>query len=149
MTSALLQLPSLLVLTPPHRKIGILTFDGARLGSPHLRKLGIDPSRCCIQGAPQDGALQSHIRQGHEYRHDDIARELVAAAQSMIGAAPEIASILLECTNMPPFAEAIGSATGLPVYDVHTAGLWFYSGLVNARPGRWGAIPQDDRNSRT
>lgn len=148
MTSALLQLPSLLALTSPRRMVGILTFDGARLGDAHLRKLGVDPARCRVRGAPHEGALQRHIRRGDEYVHEDIERELVGAAQDM-AADGEVALILLECTNMPPFSEAIRAATGLPVYDVHTAGLWFYSGLVNSRPGRWGAIPRDDTSGRT
>jgi hypothetical protein len=132
--------------------VGILTFDGSRLGEAHLRKLGIDPSRCVVRGAPHKGALQRHIRRGERYVHDDIARELAAEARAMVEEeeeGPAIAFILLECTNMPPFSRDIQMATGLPVYDVHTAGLWFYSGLVNSRPGRWGAIPEDDVGSRT
>lgn len=149
MTSALLQAPSLLALISPRRKLGILTFDGSRLGKPHLEKLGIDPSRCFIKGAPTNGALQRHIRGGEQYSHEDISQELVVAAKEMIQAVPEITAVLLECTNMPPFAEAIQSAIGLPVYDVHTAGNWFYSGLVNSRPATWGAIVEDDPSRRT
>lgn len=149
MTSALVQAPSLLTIAAPHRKLGILTFDSTRLGAAHLQKLGIDPSRCHIHGAPTDGALQRHIRQGAPYVHEEIAEELVAAAREMLRDAPEISLLLLECTNMPPFSEAIQAATGLPVYDMHTAGLWFYSGLVNTRPMRWGSIVEDDISTRT
>ena len=129
-------------------EIGILTFDGAKLGDKHLQSLSIDPSRCYIQGAPDNGALQRHIRHGDIYLHDDISQELVAAAQDMLKAAPEIASVILECTNMPPFAEAIQAAIGLPVYDVHTAGMWFYSALVNSRPRAWGTAPEDSHSTR-
>ena len=149
MTSALVQLPSLLVMVPPQRKIGILTFDSTRLGEAHLKKLGIDPLRCHIQGAPNNDALQRHIRHGAVYCHDEISRELVAAAKEMVESTAEIASVLLECTNMPPFAEAIQAAIGLPVYDIHTAGSWFYSGLVNIRPKGWGPIPEDKVSTRT
>lgn len=149
MTSALVQAPSLLALTASHRKLGILTFDSTRLGAAHLQSLGLAPSRCHIQGAPANGALQRHIRHGAAYVHEEISRELVAAAQEMVREAPEIALLLLECTNMPPFAEAIREGTGLPVYDIRTAAEWFYAGLVNARPERWGPVVEDDVSTRT
>ncbi|KAF2008882.1 hypothetical protein BU24DRAFT_429143 [Aaosphaeria arxii CBS 175.79] len=149
MTSALVQAPSLLATIAPRRKLGILTFDSTRLGAGHLQKLGIDPSRCHIHGAPTNGALQQHVRQGAPYLHEEISRELVAAAKEMLQDAPEISLLLLECTNMPPFSETIQSAIALPVYDIQTAALWFYSGLVNIRPTRWGPILEDDISTRT
>jgi hypothetical protein len=149
MTSALVQAPSLLAMIPKHKKIGILTFDDTRLGAAHLQNLDINPLRCFIKGAPANGALQRHIRNGDEYKHEQISRELVAAARDMVGEVPEVAAVLLECTNMPPFAEDIQAAVGLPVYDIYTAGNWFYSALVNSRPRTWGAIPLDDSKSRT
>ena len=32
--------------------------------------------------------------------------------------------------NLPPFADGVSRAFGLPVYDVITLGRWFYSGLI-------------------
>jgi hypothetical protein len=42
-----------------------------------------------------------------------------------------VGAVVLECTQMPPFAEAIQKVVGLPVYDVYTMGMWFYSGLAS------------------
>src|SRR5687767_8114109 len=149
MTSALTQVPSLLALLPAAKTVGILTFDDSRLGDAHLEKLGVPPSRCHIRGAPANGELQRHIRQGEIYRHDLISKELVAVAQTLVKEQPDVALICLECTNMPPFAEAISRAVELPVYDIHTAGCWFYSGLNSIRPVRWGSIPEDKIETRT
>ena len=44
----------------------------------------------------------------------------VAAAQRLIARHPEVAAIVLECTNMPPYADAVRAATGLPVHDITT-----------------------------
>ena len=35
-------------------------------------------------------------------------------------AVPSVAAIVLECTNMPPYADAVRAATGLPVHDITT-----------------------------
>ncbi|KAH8649987.1 hypothetical protein BX600DRAFT_554424 [Xylariales sp. PMI_506] len=148
MTSSLVQVPSILALLPPLHVVGILTYDDERLGPSHLEKLGIPPARCKIRGAPKDGALRRHIQLGEEYVHEEISAELVAVAQLLLADHPETAALCLECTQMPVFAEAIHRATGLPVYDIYTAGCWFYSGLVSRRPQRWGSIPKDTLEGR-
>jgi hypothetical protein len=33
---------------------------------------------------------------------------------------PDIGALVLECTNMPPYADAVRRATGLPVHDLTT-----------------------------
>ena len=44
----------------------------------------------------------------------------VAAALRLAHRHPEVGAIVLECTNMPPYAEAVRGATGLPVHDITT-----------------------------
>ncbi|KAI1394601.1 hypothetical protein F4819DRAFT_258798 [Hypoxylon fuscum] len=148
-TSALVQIPSVLALLSASSTVGILTYDDARLGLAHLEALGIPPSRCRIRGVPAGGSLQSHIQYGDAYVHDEISAELVRMARNLIAENKEIAALCLECTQMPPFAEAIQDAIGLPVYDVHTMGCWFYSGLVSTRQRRWGPILEDRSETRT
>lgn len=133
---------------PSRCTIGILTYNEDFLGETHLEKLGIPAARCHIRGASNGGALRGHIQLGNEYVHNEISTELVAIALKLVKDHPDVASICLECTNMPPFAEAIQIATGLPVYDVHTMGEWFYSGLVRRRPAKWGGIPMDQLETR-
>jgi Asp/Glu/hydantoin racemase len=47
-------------------------------------------------------------------------REHVAVAGRMLAEHPEIGAIVLECTNMPPYAADVQAATGLPVFDITT-----------------------------
>jgi hypothetical protein len=42
---------------------------------------------------------------------------------------PELGAIVLECTNMPPYADLIRSVTGLPVYDLTTLVRWAMTGI--------------------
>jgi hypothetical protein len=42
----------------------------------------------------------------------------VAAAQRLVARHPEIETIVLECTNMPPYADAVSAATGRKVHHL-------------------------------
>ena len=46
------------------------------------------------------------------------ARDVVAAARRLRAAHPGLGTVVLECTNMPPYRDAVAAATGLPVLDV-------------------------------
>ena len=77
------------------------------------------------------------IRDGYPYVHDKLEEELVAAAQELVNKYPQVGAIVLECTQLPPFAKGIQKAVGLPVYDVYTLGEWFYSGLARRDFAPW------------
>lgn len=141
-TSALIQVPSILALLPPQKIVGILTFDGSKLGPTHLEQLGVPSSlhhRVHIAGPPAGGCLQRLVKEDAPYDFQSIQNELNETARAMLEAHPEIGAIVLECTQMPPFAEAIQQAVGshVAVYDVYSMAMWFYSGLAKRTPGEW------------
>ncbi|EWG54998.1 hypothetical protein FVEG_13070 [Fusarium verticillioides 7600] len=143
-TSALVQVPSLLAISPINRPIGVLTYDSARLGSAHLLELGIDPSRVRVWGLSDDSHLRDICARGANYDADRLERELVAEAKSLVLQHPDVAAVVLECTNMPPYADRIHDAIQIPVYDVYTMGMWFYSGLTRRNPLSWKASDARD-----
>ena len=51
-------------------------------------------------------------------------------AQQLVAEHPDVGAILLECSDMPPFAAAIQRAVGLPVFDFITMINWIYHGVV-------------------
>ena len=60
----------------------------------------------------------------------DLAeQDVVEAALRLVAGHPEVGAIVLECTNMPPYAAAVQAATGLPVYDIYSMITWFHAGL--------------------
>lgn len=59
-----------------------------------------------------------------------MEKEVVGAAQALLRDHPDIKTIVLECTNMPPFSAAVEKATGKRVYDILTLGKWLYGGAV-------------------
>lgn len=139
-TSALIQIPSIFSWLPPNTEVGIITYDDRRLGPTHLEQLGVSAlniAKICIRGAKPDGPLHRMIKDSGPYATADMEAELIDVAREMITSFPQVKAIVLECTQMPPFAEAIQSAVGVPVYDIYSLGLWFYGGLVKRTPAQW------------
>lgn len=136
-TSALVQIPSLQAIFPGNRPIGVLTYDSARLGHVHLRELNIDPNSVRVWGLADDSHLRDICARGADYDAAVLEKELVHEAKALVARHPEVVAIVLECTNMPPYADKIQEAVQLPVYDVYTMGKWFYSGLQRRNPRNW------------
>ena len=62
----------------------------------------------------------------------DIAqaeRDVVEAGKELVARNPDVGAIVLECTNMPPYAHALSEAIGLPVFDIYSMITWFHAGL--------------------
>ena len=59
--------------------------------------------------------------------------EMVQAAQRLVEAQADVGAILLECTNMVPYAPDIAAATGRPVHSIHSYLNWFHAGLLPPR----------------
>lgn len=119
-----------------------MTYDDQRLNTQHLSKLSVPSSafsRIHIRGAPADGHLRGVITGRIPYAHAEIRDELIKTTKELLAEHPKIQAIVLECTQMPPFAEAIQVAleNEVVVYDVYTMAMWFYSGLRRKSPAAW------------
>jgi cellobiose-specific phosphotransferase system component IIA len=51
---------------------------------------------------------------------EEAQRNVVDAAMRLVEAHPSVQNIVLECTNMPPYREALAAATGREVHDIET-----------------------------
>ncbi len=116
-TSSLLQLPALLA---KDAQVGVLTISSDALGPDYLVCAGVDASRLddvVVQGVePQSEFVQSILGNRAEMDIEQAGRDVVAAARALKARAPHLCSVVLECTNMPPYANAILAATGLQVH---------------------------------
>jgi hypothetical protein len=112
-TSALLKLPEL-------ERPGVITVDAAALGAAELVAAGAAPGTP-VQGLPPGGHLQRTLLDDRPTL--DAARaegEAVEAAEALLRRHPAVAQIVLECTNLPPYADALRRATGRPVHHLMT-----------------------------
>jgi hypothetical protein len=113
-TSSLLLLPPVLA---REGRAGLLTISAESLGPDHLLAAGVPRDQLAdviIQGMPPAGEFAGTILGDRPQM--DVARakaEVVAAAVGLKLRAPQLRTLVLECTNLPPFAAAIEQATGL------------------------------------
>lgn len=120
-TSSLLQLPFIERTLRPRDRIGILTADAANLTPEHLRRAGGDADRLTVWGLENEPFFREAIFSGSgRLEVEKVAAEVVAQARRMVRADPAIRAVLLECSNLPPYAAAVQEAVGLPVYDFVT-----------------------------
>lgn len=128
-TSSLMQVALVNRLLPPGKKAGILTISSSSLSQEHLRKAGV-PEGTPI-GSTEGGREFTRVILDNENELDvDLARlENVEAALALRDANPDLGAIVLECTNMVPYAAAVRSATGLPVFSIYSMVTWFQASL--------------------
>jgi len=112
---------SLLWLSSPElagQSCAVLTIDALALDAGQLIGVGADPA------TPVGG-----VAQGCEFQRcilgDEAVMDLRQAEQDVVDAAlaltlrhPAIETLVLECTNMPPYAEAVVAATGRRVEHI-------------------------------
>lgn len=108
---------------------GIVTFDAASLHPALLRRASV-PDGTPVEGLAPGCELQSRILA------DDTVLDQVQAQQDVVSAAvrlvsryPHVQTVVLECTNMPPYRAAVEQATGRPVHDMETLLLAAYRDL--------------------
>ncbi|MGE5337994.1 MAG: aspartate/glutamate racemase family protein [Gemmatimonadota bacterium] len=131
-TSSLLQCAWLAPLLPAGRRCGIVTIDAAALTDAHLAAVGA-AADTPIEGVDRDGEFATRLLNDEPTLDTTRAEaEVVEAARRLVRRRADVGAIVLECTNMPPYAAAVARATGRPVFDVVTLLNWLWSGVARA-----------------
>lgn len=133
--SSLVQLPMIEMTLGAGRRPGVITYDAASLGPEMFTACGADPS-VPVCGVPPGGAFHALIEGGAPYDRAALEAEVLQVARALVADHPETGAILLECTNMPPFARAIATAVGRPVFDILTLGEWLVAATAPRSFGR-------------
>lgn len=128
-TSSLLQVPLVQSLLPPGKCCGILTIDSASLTPAHLAAAGITTPMPIAGMAAGGHFAEVFLGDVTELDPERAEAEIIAATRGLLRREPGIGALVLECTNMGPYAAAIGRPTGLPVFDVRSLVSWFVQGL--------------------
>ncbi|MBV9199439.1 MAG: aspartate/glutamate racemase family protein [Alphaproteobacteria bacterium] len=136
-TSSLMQVPFIERVLPPGKRVGVLTVSAASLTHEHLRAAGADPVTPVF--GTDRGSEFSRVMINDEERLDVAAaeRDILAAGDALVANHDGIGAVLLECTNMVPYARALSQHLRLPVFSIYTFVTWFQSGLLPRDFGHW------------
>ena len=144
--SSLIQVPLVHHMLGRGRKVGVLTASGPNLTAQHLAAVGAGDIPVAIQGMDAYREFREVILEGQRADMDvaKIEAEVLAAAKALVKANPEVGALVLECTDMPPYAHRLQEKLRLPIFDlttlatmVHEAVLRLpYPGLLPLAVGR-------------
>jgi len=136
-TSSLLQIPMARKILKPGQKVGIVTADKPSLREKYFRSVGVeDMSGLVIEGMENEPAWQkwANFTTGDlSSLRIEVEKAVVKVSSQMIQKNPEIGAIIFECTNLPPYANAVQQATGRPVFDIVTLTRYIHSALTRER----------------
>ena len=131
--SSLVQVPLVHVMTAA--PVGVLTASAPALTQKHLENAGAGAVPVEVQGLEHTSEFATVILRNarDDMDLDKVAEEVIAAGQALIARAPEIGAIVLECTDLPPYAHRIQAALARPVFDLTTLASMVAS-CVTRRP---------------
>ena len=136
-TSSMIQVPWVQATLPPGRRVGMITVSGSTMTPRHMEAAGV-PLDTPFVGTEGGREFFRTLILG-EKTDMDVAlaeQDILDAGRALMKSHPGIGAIVLECTNMPPYAHALREALGVPIYDIYSLITWFHAGI---RPRRFAA----------
>lgn len=136
-TSALMQVPWVQATLPPGRRVGVITVSKTSLTPRHLAAVGV-PADTPVEGT-EGGQEFFRVLIRAEKTDLDVGlarQDILDAGARLMAAHADIGAVVLECTNMPPYAADLRAALGVPVFDIYSLVTWLHAGL---RPRRFAA----------
>jgi hypothetical protein len=129
--SSLIQIPIIKQSLKPDQKIGVICANRDSLTPDTVSQCGVDDlSTITVIGAQDLPEFQNIIKCTGHFNSAKLERELVDLAKHFVNDSPDIGAILLECSDMPPYAWSIQNATKRPVFDFITMINWIYNAIV-------------------
>lgn len=122
-TSSMLYVSELADSLPAGKRLGILTVGESFLRAHDnvlFSECGIDEATMPIAIAgmyESDQVDKWSTMASDDFNPAVVEDALVTVAKKLVADYPDIDMLLFECTDMPPYAEAVRRATGLPVFD--------------------------------
>ena len=129
--SSLIQVPFIHRILGGIKKIGIITADSQALGPDHFLSIGVpydDSLR--IAGMEDQKEFREAVLEEKGTLDSGLIRSEVLAVARRLAADPAVGAILLECSDLPPYASAIQEELRLPVFDFVTMIGFVHSALV-------------------
>lgn len=136
MTSSLLLLPSIGSLVGG-RPVGVVVADARAFGPAHLEGAGMPgPDGLAVAGMQDSPTFARAILAdgtADDFDRDRLEAEVVAVCVQLRQTEPDLAAILFECTNLPPYAAAVRRRLGVPVFGMDDCARLLYGAVAGER----------------
>lgn len=129
-TSSLIQVKFVSMMLSPGKKVGVIVSEPKNLSKRHLDGVGISDIPMVIKGVENSCFIRATHTDNPSFDPDLMREQVVEAAKELVASDPDVGAIVLECTNLPPYAQAVQRATGLPVFDIITLINYVHSAIV-------------------
>jgi hypothetical protein len=120
--SSLLQLPMVHRMIRSDQKVGLIVAHKRSLTRRHLAAVGAESVPVCVGGMEEQPEFREVMLEARRAALDAgrLCDEVLTVTERLVGDNPDIGAIVLECTDIAPFAYAIQERTGRPVFDIVT-----------------------------
>ena len=134
-SSSLIQIPLMHQMAGAQGKVGVITARASALTQKHFEAVGAGAIPVAVAGMEKQPEFSATIlgTERNEIDEKALSNELVQVGQNLLRDAPDIKSIVLECTDLPPYASALQKAVNLPVADLTTFAFMVHS-IVSRSP---------------
>jgi Asp/Glu/hydantoin racemase len=144
--SSLMQLPTITAAFSKKEMIMVVTANGKSLKTlrPQLKEeSGIDTNheRFVFVGCENVPDFGDEVRDGKRVYPSKAQPGIVSEVRKALEAHKDVTAILMECTELPHYSEAVRVATGLPVFDSITNCDMVMSSFLDSK--RFGEPNQD------
>lgn len=140
--SSLIQVPMVHCMLRRDQKVGILAAKKNKLTQEHLRAVGADSVPVCIAGMDEQEEFCEVIIDGKrkELDMDRLEKEVLSVVDVLVKENPEMGALVIECTDLPPFAHLIQQKANVPIFDIITLTNMVYEAVV--RTNYQGIMPR-------
>lgn len=129
-TSALMQVPWVQAALPPGQRVGIITVSAGSLTPSHLQAVDVSLDTPIV--GTEHGREFFRVLIRGESQDMDVelaAQDILNAGRELRRKHPDLGAIVLECTNMPPYAHRLREDLQLPIFDIYSLITWLHAGL--------------------
>jgi aspartate/glutamate racemase len=135
--SSLIQVPMVHRMLRPDQRVGLLVARERTFTRRHLQGVGAGHVPVCVAGMDNQPEFREVIieaRRG-DLDVDRLGREVLDQARRLARANPDLGAVVIECTDLVPYAHAVQRQLGLPVFDIVTLTDMVHRGLTRRQYG--------------
>jgi Asp/Glu/hydantoin racemase len=130
-SSILTQVNFILDSLPPRRKLAIVFANQEAFSDRIRHECRVrEVDRLVLTDCMSLPAFRSMLTEPFSPKTAELEAQLVEHIESFVAQHPETGAIMLQCSELPPYAAAIQRRVRLPIFDVVTLAEWIFGCVV-------------------